>query len=654
MSAFLQLDSVEQSFTRPDGSVLQALSTINLSIDRGEFVSLVGHSGCGKSTLLNILAGLTQPSRGGVILEGRQVTEPGPDRMVVFQNYSLLPWRSVRGNVSLALREVKRDLSAAERAERTAAALKMVNLEAVAERLPGELSGGMRQRVAIARALALQPKLLLLDEPFGALDALTRGHLQEQLMRLCQEAGITTVMVTHDVDEALLLSDRVVLLTNGPRAHVGRIVAVPFERPRCRKGVLQHPDYYGLRNTLLEFLHDQKRVVRRRPATAIAAPAASVPVVRLGYLPGLDAAPLLVARQQGLFAAEGVDVQLLRCQSWEEIDDLLRLQRLDGAALSAAQPLAMAAGLGVAGSTPLPMVVTQTLSRNGNALVLNRDLGLGSGADLLAALQQGRTLRLGVPDRLSMAELLLRHWLAANGIDPQSLQWQRRSPLGLQAAMEGGLIDGFAAGKLRACIAQHRGSGTAVLTDAAVWPNHVEKVLALREDWVDGQPQAAVALTAALLRAAAICDDPSRRPLLLEVLTAPEGFGPQLREPLHEGLSDPAAGGELSQATGLLRFNRYFLGQACWPDPAEGLWVLTQLTRWGLAPLPDHRDELLERVYGRRLFLEACERAGIRDQEPTQRVVTFTDGDRFDVDDPAGYAARLPYSLAPRPLAPHA
>ncbi|MCF8133538.1 MAG: nitrate ABC transporter ATP-binding protein [Synechococcus sp. Tobar2m-G35] len=654
MSAFLQLDSVEQSFTRPDGTLLQALSTINLSIDRGEFVSLVGHSGCGKSTLLNILAGLAQPSRGGVILEGRQVTEPGPDRMVVFQNYSLLPWRSVRGNVDLALREVKRDLSRSERADRTAAALRMVNLEGVAERLPGELSGGMRQRVAIARALALQPKLLLLDEPFGALDALTRGHLQEQLMRLCQEAGITTVMVTHDVDEALLLSDRVVLLTNGPRAHVGRIVAVPFERPRCRKGVLQHPAYYDLRNTLLEFLHDQRRVVRRRPAAAVASAPAAVPTVRLGYLPGLDAAPLLVAQQQGLFAAEGVAVQLQRCQSWEEIDDLLRLQRLDGAALSAAQPLAMAAGLGVAGSTALPMVVTQTLSRNGNALVLNRDLGLGGSADLLAALQQGRTLRLGVPDRLSMAELLLRHWLAGNGIDPQQLDWQRRSPLGLQAAMEGGLIDGFAAGKLRACIAQHRGSGTVALTDAAVWPNHVEKVLALREDWVDGQPQVAVALTAALLRAAAICDDPGRRPLLLEVLTSPEGFGPPLREPLREGLSDAGSSPDLAQATGLLRFNRYFLGQACWPDPAEGLWVLTQLARWGLAPLPDHRDELLERVYGRRLFLEACERAGIRDQEPTQRVVTFTDGNRFDVDDPAGYAARLPYSLAPRPLAPHA
>ena len=264
MNTFLQLDSIEQSFKRPDGSVLQALSTINLSIASGEFISLVGHSGCGKSTLLNILAGLSQPSRGGVILEGRQVTKPGPDRMVVFQNYSLLPWRSVRNNVAIALREVKKGLTRKERSDQTDAALAMVNLDTVADRMPGQLSGGMRQRVAIARAFALQPKLLLLDEPFGALDALTRGHLQSQLMDLCQNAGITTVMVTHDVDEALLLSDRIILLTNGPKAHIGRIISVPFERPRCRKDVLNNPNYYTLRNELLEFLHDQKKVNKRQ------------------------------------------------------------------------------------------------------------------------------------------------------------------------------------------------------------------------------------------------------------------------------------------------------------------------------------------------------------------------------------------------------
>ena len=650
MANFLQLDSVEQFFTRPDGSVLQALSTINLNIDQGEFISLVGHSGCGKSTLLNILAGLAQPSHGGVILEGRQVTEPGPDRMVVFQNYSLLPWRSVRQNVDLAIREVKRELAPQERAERTDAALAMVNLDKVADRMPGQLSGGMRQRVAIARALALQPKVLLLDEPFGALDALTRGHLQEQLMQLCQKAEITTVMVTHDVDEALLLSDRVVLLTNGPQAHVGQIVQVPFERPRCRKGVLQHPNYYNLRNQLLEFLHDQRRVSKRKtaitPLAVIRAETqtASNTAIRIGYLPGLDAAPLLVARKQQLFAKHGLQVQLLCCQSWGEIDDLLRLERLDGAALSAAQPLTMAAGGGSMGSPPLPMVVTQTLSRNGNALVLAEQLSISCSEGLLLQLQQGRKLRLGVPDRLSMAELLLRHWLGRNGINPEQIEWQRRSPLTLLSAMEGGLIDGFAAGKLRACLAQHRRSGRVVLTDAAIWPNHAEKVLAVREAWVDQQQTTAVALCAAVLEAAAFCDQTQHRDELLDVLTAPEAFGPQLLAPLQEGLSHSNLANNLNQATSLLRFNRYFLGQACYPDPVEGLWVLTQLARWGMSELPNHRQELLERVYGRRLFLAACERLNITDQEPTQRVYSLADGEYFNLDDPLGYAAQLPFS----------
>lgn len=654
MASFLQLDSVEQNFTRADGTVLEALSTINLEISKGEFVSLVGHSGCGKSTLLNILAGLNQPSRGGVILEGRQVTEPGPERMVVFQNYSLLPWRSVRQNVALALREVKRELSASERAERTEAALAMVNLDKVAERMPGQLSGGMRQRVAIARALALEPKLLLLDEPFGALDALTRGHLQEQLMQLCQKAGITTVMVTHDVDEALLLSDRVVLLTNGPKAHIGRIVAVPFERPRCRKAVLQHPDYYKLRNELLEFLHDQRRLSNRKPAPpkpaaelqAAAASSPSPKPIRLGYLPGLDAAPLLVARQKQLFEKQGLRVELLRCQSWEEIDDLLRIERLDGAALSAAQPLTMAAG--AMASTPLPMVVTQTLSRNGNALVLGTQLSISSSEGLLLHLRQGLPLRLGVPDRLSMAELLLRHWLARQGVDPAQVSWQRRSPMGLLAALEGGLIDGFAAGKLRACLAQHRRSGRVVLTDSAIWPNHAEKVLALRESWVDAHSNqannAAVGLTAAVLEAAAFCDQTSHRQELLQVLTEPQAFGPQLLAPLQEGLAESNLAKDLNQATSLLRFNRFFLGQASYPDPAEGLWVLTQLARWGMAPWPNHRQELLERVYGRRLFLEACDRLGMIDQEPTQRRYQLAEGEYFDLDEPLRYATNLPFS----------
>ncbi|MDA0290826.1 MAG: nitrate ABC transporter ATP-binding protein [Cyanobacteria bacterium] len=639
MASFLQLDSVEQQFTRSDGTSFQALSTINLTVEKGEFISLVGHSGCGKSTLLNILAGLNKPSKGGVILEGREVTEPGPDRMVVFQNYSLLPWRSVRANVALALREVKRNLSHQQRQERTEAALAMVNLESVADRMPGVLSGGMRQRVAIARALALEPKLLLLDEPFGALDALTRGNLQEQLMQICQNANITTVMVTHSVDEALLLSDRVVLLTNGPQAHIGQIVAVPFDRPRSRKGVLQDPNYYLLRNQLLEFLQDQRKISKRK----ISQQASPAPI-RLGYLPGLDAAPLLVANKQKYFEKQGIEVELLCCQSWSEIDDMLRLDRLDGAAMSAAQPLSMAAGSGAISSTPMPMVVTQTLSRNGNALVISERLSVNNSDSLLDILRNGSELRVGVPDRLSMAELLFRHWLGRHGINPEQICWQRRSPLTLLAAMEGGLIDAFAAGKLRACMAQHNKSGFVVLTDAQIWPNHVEKVLALREAWVDNNHNRAVALSAAILEAASYCDKPENHNQMLETLSAPEAFGAHLLAPMQEVLFSDELASSIKQATSLLRFNRFFLGQACYPDPAEGLWVLTQLARWDMAEFPKHMQELLERVYARRIFLEACEKVGIHDQEPTKRTYELSDGEIFSIDKLEQYCASLPFS----------
>ncbi|MFZ9750115.1 MAG: ABC transporter ATP-binding protein, partial [Vulcanococcus sp.] len=205
--AFLTVDDVTQVFPLDDGGRYVALKDIDLDIAEGEFISLIGHSGCGKSTLLNLMAGLTQASGGGILMEGRQVTDPGPDRMVVFQNYSLLPWQTVRQNIALAVNNVMSGDSTAEQRERIEQSIQLVGLGHAADKFPGELSGGMKQRVAIARALAIRPKLLLLDEPFGALDALTRGNLQQQLMQICQQAGVTTVMVTHDVDEALLLSD---------------------------------------------------------------------------------------------------------------------------------------------------------------------------------------------------------------------------------------------------------------------------------------------------------------------------------------------------------------------------------------------------------------------------------------------------------------
>jgi bicarbonate transport system ATP-binding protein len=238
MSPFVTVENLEKTFPLPNGDRYIALKGIDIQIKQGEFISLIGHSGCGKSTLLNMIAGLDLPTEGVVMLEGSEILRPGPDRMVVFQNYSLLPWMSVRQNISLAVDNVLSYLSAQERQDIVEQHINMVGLRHAADKPPDQLSGGMKQRVAIARALAIRPKLLLLDEPFGALDALTRGNLQEQLMRICDENKVTGVMVTHDVDEAILLSDRVVMLTNGPESKIGQILEIDIPRPRRRMEVV--------------------------------------------------------------------------------------------------------------------------------------------------------------------------------------------------------------------------------------------------------------------------------------------------------------------------------------------------------------------------------------------------------------------------------
>lgn len=252
---YLQIDGVRKTFDARKG-LLCALEGINLDIRAGEFVSLIGHSGCGKSTLLNIVAGLLRPSGGHVFLANREVTGPGPDRGVVFQNHSLLPWLTCFDNVHLA---VQRVYGATEKRaalkERVHRALELVQLGHAEHRYPHELSGGMKQRVGIARALSIEPKVLLLDEPFGALDALTRARLQDELMRIVAATGSTVLMVTHDVDEAVLLSDRVVMMTNGPAATIGGILAVDLPRPRDRIALAGQRQYVALRAELLEFLY---------------------------------------------------------------------------------------------------------------------------------------------------------------------------------------------------------------------------------------------------------------------------------------------------------------------------------------------------------------------------------------------------------------
>ncbi|CAN7723602.1 ABC transporter ATP-binding protein [Pseudoduganella sp. LjRoot289] len=255
---FIDIANAEMVFNTKKGQ-FHALANVNLTVEQGEFITLIGHSGCGKSTLLNLIAGLTTASSGFLICNGREIAGPSPERAVVFQNHSLLPWLTCYENVYLA---VERVFSAKESnkqlQERSWAALALVGLTSAAGKRPHEISGGMKQRVGIARALAMEPKVLLMDEPFGALDALTRAHLQDELLRIVAATGSTVVMVTHDVDEAVLLSDRIVMMTNGPAATIGDIVQVRLERPRDRLALAQDPLYIDYRTSVLEFLYHRQ------------------------------------------------------------------------------------------------------------------------------------------------------------------------------------------------------------------------------------------------------------------------------------------------------------------------------------------------------------------------------------------------------------
>ncbi len=234
------------------------LNGIDLKVRQGEYVAVIGHSGCGKSTLLNVVAGLLPATQGGVILEGTEVADPGPDRAVVFQNHSLLPWLTCYENVKLAVdRTVGRSMRKAERHDWTMRNLALVRMEGHAAKRPHEISGGMKQRIGIARALAMRPKVLLLDEPFGALDALTRAHLQDQVMAIHASLGTTVMMITHDVDEAVLLSDRIVMMTNGPNATIGEVLEVDLPRPRDRLALASEPRFLAAREAVLRFLHER-------------------------------------------------------------------------------------------------------------------------------------------------------------------------------------------------------------------------------------------------------------------------------------------------------------------------------------------------------------------------------------------------------------
>lgn len=646
MSLFVAVDQVEKVFSLSGGGQYVALKGIDLEIKKGEFVSLIGHSGCGKSTLLNMIAGLDLPTDGVVTLEGQKVSRPGPDRMVVFQNYSLLPWLTVRENIALAVDEVLTDLPKAERREIVEQHIHLVGLQHAADKPPAQLSGGMKQRVAIARALAIRPKLLLLDEPFGALDALTRGNLQEQLMKICEENQVTAVMVTHDVDEAVLLSDRIVMLTNGPASKIGGILEVDIPRPRRRMEVVNHPSYYSLRSEIIYFLNQQKRIkkLRAKKTTAIARHGLEKVNLEVGFVPLTACAPLVVAKEKGFFAKHGLDeVSLVRESSWRGIVDGIAGGYLDAAQMPAGMPVWLT--VGGHQDTPLPIVSSLTMTRNGNAVTLAKKLyeqGVYTAADfkrmLLESTEQQHTLGMVHPS--SMHNLLLRYWLASGGIDPdRDVSLKTIPPAQMIADLKAGTIDGYCVGEpwnLRAAIED---AGFTVATDLEIWQGHPGKVLGVREDWANTHPNTHIALAKALLEACRYCANPDHEPEVRSLLSRREYINTNI-EYIH--LGDPNTFVcNLDRPMREYAHHLFFGDGVNRPSRTEHLWMMTQMARWGEIPFPRNWMEILERVCRVSVFSTAARELGILDIKYHRGPITLFDGMTFDAEDPIAYLNSL-------------
>ncbi len=640
MSVFVAIDSIDKVFPLSDGGEYIALKGIDLNIKEGEFVSLIGHSGCGKSTLLNMIAGLDLPTEGIVTLEGQRVKSPGPDKMVIFQNYSLLPWLTVYQNIALAVDEVMADFPAAERKEIIEQHIDLVGLRHAADKYPKQLSGGMKQRVAIARALSIRPKLLLLDEPFGALDALTRGNLQEQLMRICEQYKITSVMVTHDVDEAVLLSDRIVMLTNGPNSKIGGILDVDIPRPRHRMEVVNHPIYYSLRSEIIYFLNQQKRIkkLRARKVEAIAHHGLEKINLEIGFVPLTACAPLIVAKERGFFVKHGLDeVNLVRESSWRGIVDGIVGGYLDGAQMPAGMPTWLTAGGHQ--ETSLPIVTALTMTRNGNGITLSNAFyqqGVHTVSDLRRMLLESTDKRhiFGMVHPSSMHNILLRYWLAAGGIDPdRDVQLETIPPAQMVADLKAGTIDGYCVGEPWNIRAAMEGVGFTAATDLEIWQGHPGKVLGVREDWGNTYPNTHIALVKALLEACQYCADTANHEDIRQLLATRQYLS---TSPEYIQLGDPNDY-TCSLEKSVEYAHHMFFGEGMnRPSRTEHLWMMTQMARWGNIPFPRNWVEILERVCRVGVFSTAARELGI-DIKYRREPIKLFDGVLFNDEDPVSY-----------------
>jgi nitrate/nitrite transport system ATP-binding protein len=615
----------------------------------GEFVSIIGHSGCGKSTVLNILSGLDKASAGGIVLEGREINEPGPDRMLVFQNHSLLPWLTVRQNIGLAVNRVLRDLPKEERRRIIQENIDLVGLSHAADKYPREISGGMKQRVGIARALSIKPKILLLDEPFGALDALTRGRLQEKLMHICDESKISAVMITHDVDEALLLSDRIVMMTNGPEAKIGQILTVDLPHPRKRLESVNHPNYYRLRGEVVSFLDRQKQIkierAKNKNTAAISMGNIEKTNLTIGYIPLTDCAPFAIAQEKGLFAKYGLDVTLSKENSWNDLAEGIREGRLDAAQMVTGMPLAISLGMG--SKIPVPVVTSLTLSRNGNAITLGnrlRDEGVHDLASLKTYVDKfadAYNPALGMVHHASMHNLLLRHWLASGGIQPdQDVDVIVIPPPQMVSNLMANNIIGYCVGEPWNVRAVNSNVGFVVATDLDIWRGHPEKVLGVRKDWAEQYPNTHLELVKALLEAAQFCEPLENRDEVVLTLASPKYLN---LDPVY---IRPGFAGPYRINTMEAKYEQDFcqFGVGNMPSRKEQLWVLVQMARWGLVNFPENHAEVIYNLLATNVYQQAAKELEIPIIEEDKSPIVLADGSVFDPSDPIAALQSLPYS----------
>jgi bicarbonate transport system ATP-binding protein len=644
MHSFVEVDQVGKTFNLANGGSYIALKGIDLNMKKGEFISLIGHSGCGKSTLLNIIAGLDGATDGVVLVDDTPVTKPGPDRMVVFQNYSLLPWLTVRENIAMAVNKVLQGLPKAEREHIIEESIDMVGLRAAADKKPGQLSGGMKQRVSIARAFSIRPKVLLLDEPFGALDALTRGGLQERLMQICEENHVTAVMVTHDIDEALLLSDRIIMLTNGPESKIGQILEVDIPRPRKRLEVVEHPSYYSLRSEMIYFLNQQKRVkkIRAQKTTVVARHGLEKVNIQLGFVPLTACAPLAIAKEKGFFIKHGLDeVTLARESSWRGIVD-----GISGGYIDAAQmPSGMPAWLSLGGNNdlPLPIVTALTMARNGNAITLKEEFYQQN----IRTLDDFHTFILNTPEKRhnfgmvhpsSMHNLLLRYWLAAGGIDPdKDVNLMTIPPAQMVVDLKAGTIDGYCVGEPWNYRAASEGKGFTIASDLGIWNGHPGKVLGVREDWANAYPNTHVALVKALLEACQYCADPNNVNEIRHLLSQKEYLGMKAE---YITIADPYNDSGIHDPHKEYAHPQFFGNSLNRPSRTEQLWIITQMARWGITPFPRNWVEILERVCRTSTFSTGARELGF-DVDYNLNTIELFDGVPFNAKDPIAYLNSL-------------